>query len=125
VDFGHGAVWDSFEAGSRGLSFPGGFQLGEVLGQWITWPNPLAVPTTMAWVAGVNSSGVLHGVPLQWGGALQARDDPADVLLLTSKGDYSGTFHPWNASMPLAACQTMDRLPYASPTTTPASTMAR
>ena len=103
VDFGHGAVWDSFEAGSRGLSFPGGFQLGEVLGQWITWPDPLAVPTSMAWVPGVNTSGVLHGIPLQWVGVLQAPDDARDVLLLTSAGDYSGTFRPWNASMPLGA----------------------
>ncbi len=54
VDFGLGAAWDSFEAGSRGLSFPGGFQLFEVLGQWITWPDLLATPTTMAWVACVN-----------------------------------------------------------------------
>ncbi len=46
---------------------------------------------------------MLRGVPLQWVGVLQARDDPADLLLLTSKGDYSGTFHPWNASMPLAS----------------------
>ena len=103
VDFGHGAVWDSFAAGSRGLSFPGGFQLGMVLGQWISWPDPLAVPTSMKWIPGVNSSGALHGVPLQWVGVLQARDDPADVLLLTSNGDYSGKFSPWNSSMPLAA----------------------
>jgi hypothetical protein len=103
VDFGHGAAWDSFEAGSRGLSFAGGFQLGEVLGQWITWPDPLATPTTMAWVAGVNTTGALRGVPLQWVGVLQARDDPLDLLLLTSNGDYSGTFREWNASMPDAA----------------------
>ena len=103
VDFGHGAAWDSFAPGSRGLSFPGGFQLGEVLGQWVTWPDPLAVPTSMAWIPGVNSTGVLRGVPLQWVGVLQARDDPADLLLLTSNGDYSGYFHEWNASMPLAA----------------------
>ena len=102
VDFGHGAVWDSYAPGSRGLSFPGGYQLGEVLGQWITWPNPLGA-APLAWTPGVNSSGVLHGVPLQWVGVLQAADDPADVLLLTSAGDYSGTFRPWNASMPLSA----------------------
>jgi len=57
----------------------------------------------MAWFPGVNSTGVLHGVALQWVGVLQARDDPGDLLLLTSKGDYSGVFHLWNSSMPLAA----------------------
>jgi hypothetical protein len=57
----------------------------------------------MAWVPGVNTSGVLHGIPLQWVGVLQAPDDARDVLLLTSAGDYSGTFRPWNASMPLGA----------------------
>jgi hypothetical protein len=103
VDFGHGVVWDSFEPGSKGLSFPGGFQLGQVLGQWISWPDPLATgPTTMKWIAGVNSSGVLNNVPLQWVGVLQSSDDPLDVLLLTSSNDYSGTFRPWNISLPLS-----------------------
>jgi hypothetical protein len=103
VDFGHGAAWHSFEAGSRGLSFPGGFQLGASLGQWIVWPDPLTRPTTMTWVAGANSSGALSGIALQWVGLLQSGDDPADLLLLTSSGDYSGTFAPWNASLPPAA----------------------
>jgi hypothetical protein len=100
VDFGHGAVWDSFEAGSRGLSFSGGFQLGQVLGQWISWPDPLSSGpnTSMSWIPGVNSSGVLNGVPLQWVGVLQSDDDPLDVLLLTSSSDYSGKFRPWNSS---------------------------
>jgi len=100
VDFGHGAVWDSFEADSRGLSFPGGFQLGQVLGQWISWPDPLSSGpnTSMSWIPGVNSSGVLNGVPLQWVGVLQSDDDPLDVLLLTSSSDYSGKFRPWNSS---------------------------
>jgi len=103
VDFGHGAAWDSFEAGARGLSFPGGFQLGASLGQWVSWPDPLARPTTMSWVAGANSTGALGGLSLQWVGLLQSGDDPADLLLLTSSGDYSGEFRPWNASMPPAA----------------------
>jgi hypothetical protein len=103
VDFAHGAVWDSLDASSPGLSFPGGFQLGAALGQWITWPDPAASPTSMRWVAGVNSSGALHGLSLQWVAVLQSGDDPLDVLLLTSNGDYSGTFSEWNSSMPLAA----------------------
>ena len=86
-------------------AFPGGFQLGGSLGQWVRWPDPTGAGAagTLSWVAGVNSSGALHGVPLQWVGVLQARDDPRDLLLLTSAGDYSGRFGPWNASMPLSA----------------------
>ena len=104
VDFAHGVVWHSFDAaGSAGLSFPGGFQQGGSLGQWIDWPAPAATPTSMTWLAGVNSSGVLHGLSLQWVSVLQSGDDPRDVLLLTSAGDYSGNFGPWNASMPLDA----------------------
>lgn len=103
VDFAHGVVWDGFDADAAGLSFPGGFQLGLSLGQWISWPDPSATPTSMRWFAGVNSSGVLGGLSLQWVGVLQSADDPLDVLLLTSNGDYSGTFSEWNASMPLAA----------------------
>jgi hypothetical protein len=103
VDFGHGVAWDApTTPGSRGLSFPGGFQLGKSLGQWITWPDPLGA-APLAWTAGVNSTGVLAGVPLQWVGVLQAPDDPRDLLLLTANGDYSGTFDYWNESMPLNA----------------------
>jgi len=102
VDFAHGVVWSGFGATDVGLSFPGGFQLGASLGQWISWPDPAATPTSMTWVSGANSTGVLHGLSLQWVAALQSRDDPLDVLLLTSSGDYSGTFSAWDASRPLS-----------------------
>lgn len=91
-DFGHGAAW----AGGDGLVFPGGTQLNGCLGQWITWPSPGAAP--LAVTAGVNTSGVLRGVPLQFVGVQQAPDNPLDLLLLTSSSDYSGRFYSWNHS---------------------------
>lgn len=91
-DFGHGAAW----MGANGLAFPGGTQLNGCLGQWITWPEPGAAP--LAVTAGVNTSGVLHGIPLQFVGVTQASDNPLDLLLLASSSDYSGRFYPWNHS---------------------------
>ena len=88
-DFGHGIAWGTGGA----LAFPGGTQLNGCLGQWITWDSPGAAPLNV--VAGVNTSGVLNGVPLQFVGVTQSPDDQLDLLLLSSSSDYSGNFYPW------------------------------
>lgn len=103
TDFGHGAAWSEVTqpgALGPGVFSAGGYQLS-ALGMTINWSAPGAAP--LSFTPGVNTSGDLSGVPLQFSGLLQAADDPSDILLLTSSGDYSGNFGPWNASMPLSS----------------------
>lgn len=102
TDFGHGAAWSAQAPGALGpgILSAGGYQLS-ALGMTIDWSAPGASP--ISFTPGVNTSGDLYGVSLQFSGLLQASDDPADILLLTSSGDYSGNFRPWNSSMPLSS----------------------
>ena len=103
TDFGKGAAWDP--AGGPGLHFAGGEQAWPMLGQWISWPAPGSTPFTPASVVatpGANLTGDIAGVPLQFVGLLQARDDPLDLLLVVAPRDNSGRFSPWNATMPAA-----------------------
>jgi hypothetical protein len=104
TDFGKGVAWDA--AGGPGLQFAGGVQAWPMLGLWVSWPAPGSTPFTPASVVatpGVNLTGALAGVPLQFVGLLQALDDPLDLLLVVAPKDNSGKFSPWNAStMPAA-----------------------
>ena len=103
TDFGKGAAWSETTPGGAfgpGILSAGGYQIS-ALGMTIDWAAPGAAP--ISFISGVNTSGDLHGVPLQFSGLLQASDDPSDILLLTSSGDYSGHFWPWNSSMPLSS----------------------